>query len=156
MKYILVSAVAAAFMVGCGGGGGGGGGSGFGAAPATVTTLAPVDLAPLGSVAINGKVTFDFVPVRVTAGVPKLDYAGITVKPARSIAVSLIDGVSGAELRQAFGFEAEQALDISFKPPKLHSDVVYCDDDLRINFGSMGGVYVMSRLHHSGHSVAFD
>lgn len=90
-------------MVGCGGGGGGGGGggSGFGAAPATVTTLAPVDLAPLGSVAINGKVTFDFVPVLVTGGVPKLDYASITAKPARSIGVSLIDGVSGAELATA-------------------------------------------------------
>jgi hypothetical protein len=65
------------------------------------------------------------------------------------------DGASDAELRQAFGFEAEQVLDIVFKPPKLHSDVVYCDDDLRINFGSMGGVYVMTRLHHNGHSVAF-
>ena len=66
------------------------------------------------------------------------------------------DGASDAELRQAFGFAAEQALDIGFKPPKLHSDVVYCDEDMRINFGSMGGVYVMSRLHHSGNSVAFD
>ena len=65
------------------------------------------------------------------------------------------DGVSDAELRQSFGFEAEQALDISFKPPKLHSDVVYCDDDMRINFGSMGGVYVMTRMHHGGNSVAF-
>ena len=65
------------------------------------------------------------------------------------------DGASDAELRSAFGFAADQSLDIGFKPPKLHSDVVYCDDDLRINFGSMGGVYVMARLHHGGHSVAF-
>ena len=62
---------------------------------------------------------------------------------------------SDVELRQAFGFDPEQSLDVSFKPPALHSDVVYCDDDLRINFGSMGGVYVMTRLHHGGHSVAF-
>ncbi len=66
------------------------------------------------------------------------------------------DGASDAELRSAFGFTADQALDIGFKPPKLHSDVVYCDEDMRINFGSMGGVYVMTRLHHGGHSVAFD
>jgi PAP_fibrillin len=65
------------------------------------------------------------------------------------------DGLSDEQLRQAFGFAPDQSLDISFKPPKLHSDVVYCDDDLRINFGSMGGVYVMTRLHHHGHSVAF-
>jgi hypothetical protein len=65
------------------------------------------------------------------------------------------DGLSDAALRQAFGFAAEQALDIGFKPPKLHSDVVYCDDDLRINCGSMGGVYVMSRMDHGGRSVAF-
>lgn len=65
------------------------------------------------------------------------------------------DGASDADLRSAFGFASDQSLDIGFKPPKLHSDVVYCDDDLRINFGSMGGVYVMSRLHHGGHSVAF-
>ena len=65
------------------------------------------------------------------------------------------DGISDAELRRVFGFAADQSLDISFKPPKLHSDVVYCDDDLRINFGSMGGVYVMTRLDHGGHSVDF-
>ncbi len=65
------------------------------------------------------------------------------------------EGVGDTELRRAFGFAAEQSLNVSFKPPKLHSDVVYCDDDLRINFGSMGGVYVMTRLHHGGHSVAF-
>ncbi len=65
-------------------------------------------------------------------------------------------GLTDDALRQAFGFDANQPLTASFKPPTLHSDVIFCDADLRINFGSMGGVYVMSRLHHSGHSVAFD
>jgi PAP_fibrillin len=65
------------------------------------------------------------------------------------------DGLSDDRLRHAFGFAEDQPLDIGFKPPRLHSDVVYCDQDLRINFGSMGGVYVMTRLHHHGHSVAF-
>ena len=66
------------------------------------------------------------------------------------------EGISESALREAFGFDADQPLDVSFKPPALHSDVVYCDQDLRINFGSMGGVYVMTRLHHRGHSVTFD
>ena len=78
----------------------------------------------------------------------KVDFARVALRSP--------DGVADADLRQAFGFEREQALDVSFKPPALHSDVVYCDEDLRINFGSMGGVYVMSRLHHGGHSVAFE
>lgn len=93
MKYILATAITVAFMVGCGGGGGGSsGGGGLGIAPSSVTTLAP-----FGSVPIAGKVTFDFVPVAVTAGT-KLDYSNIAIKPARSIAVSLIDSVTGAEL----------------------------------------------------------
>ena len=65
------------------------------------------------------------------------------------------DGMPDTALRQAFGFDADQPLVANFKPPTLHSDVVYCDADLRINFGSLGGVYVMTRLHHGGHSVAF-
>ena len=65
------------------------------------------------------------------------------------------DGLSDDALRQAFGFDASQPLLVNFKPPTLHSDVVYCDADMRINFGSMGGVYVMTRLDHDGHSVAF-
>lgn len=66
------------------------------------------------------------------------------------------DGHTDDALRQAYGLDANQPLSVDLKPPTLHSDVVYCDDDMRINFGSMGGVYVMSRLHHHGHSVAFD
>ena len=58
-------------------------------------------------------------------------------------------------VRAAFGFAPDQPLEVALKPPKLHSDVVYCDDDMRINFGSMGGVYVLNRLRHAGNSVAF-
>jgi hypothetical protein len=64
-------------------------------------------------------------------------------------------GATEAQVRAAFGFDAEQPLVVDFKPPRLHSDVVYCDDDLRINFGSLGGVYVMNRLQHAGRSVRF-
>lgn len=72
------------------------------------------------------------------------------------VALSSPEGVSDQALRKAFGFDESQAIDVSFKPPALHSDVVYCDDDMRINFGSMGGVYVLERCSHRGHSVAFD
>jgi hypothetical protein len=65
------------------------------------------------------------------------------------------EGVSAAELRAQFGLENGFALKRALKPPKLYSDVVYCDDDMRINFGSMGGVYVMNRRHTPGKSVSF-
>lgn len=72
-----------------------------------------------------------------------------------SVALRGLERVSDEALREGFGFDPAQPLKVSFKPPALHSDVVYCDEDLRINFGSMGGVYVMSRLHHGGNSVSF-
>lgn len=65
------------------------------------------------------------------------------------------DGVSDDALRSQFGLEDGFALEREMKPPKLHSDIVYCDDDMRINFGSMGGVYVMRRLDGPGKSVSF-
>lgn len=65
------------------------------------------------------------------------------------------NGESDAEVRAGFGFEPDQPLIADFTPPRLHSDVVYCDEDMRINFGSMGGVYVLRRLDHPGYSVSF-
>jgi hypothetical protein len=64
-------------------------------------------------------------------------------------------GVSAEALRQQFGLEPGAALRIELKPPRLHSDVAYVDEDMRINFGSLGGVYVMKRLTTPGKSVAF-
>ncbi|KPP96280.1 hypothetical protein [Erythrobacter sp. HL-111] len=65
------------------------------------------------------------------------------------------EGVSADDLRARFGLAADAALRRELKPPRLHSDVVYCDEDMRINFGSMGGVYVMNRKPGPGKSVAF-
>ena len=65
------------------------------------------------------------------------------------------EGVSDAALREQFGLDTDAPLHRDLKPPKLHSDVVYCDEDMRINFGSMGGVYVMRRLDTAGKSVSF-
>lgn len=73
-------------------------------------------------------------------------------------AVELVppEGVSEADLRAQFGLEPWFALKQDLKPPKVHSDVVYCDADMRINFGSMGGVYVLKRLNTPGKSVSFE
>ena len=65
------------------------------------------------------------------------------------------EGVSAEELRAQFGLEEGSDLRRELKPPKLHSDIVYCDDDMRINFGGMGGVYVLERLNTPGKSVTF-
>lgn len=72
-------------------------------------------------------------------------------------AVELVppDDVGADELCKQFGLEPGSELRRELKPPKLHSDVVYCDGDMRINFGSMGGVYVMCRLDRPGKSVSF-
>lgn len=60
-----------------------------------------------------------------------------------------------AAVRSAFDLPDDQPLQVELKPPRLSSDVVFCDADLRINFGSLGGIYVMDRVFHGGHSVAF-
>lgn len=87
----------------------------------------------------------------VTAEEPQrysVDFYAIELRPP--------EGVSEAELREQFDLDKDFGLYQEMKPPKLHSDIVYCDDDMRINFGSMGGVYVMRRLDSPGKSVSFE
>ncbi len=86
-------------------------------------------------------------------------YEGDSENPQRySVAfqrVSLVanDGKTDDELRTAFGLDAHAELAKSFRPPRLHSDIVYVDEDLRINYGSLGGFYVLQRLPTPGFSV---
>lgn len=54
-------------------------------------------------------------------------------------------GVSEAELKADMGLDADAALKRSFKPARFHSDIVYLDETLRVNYGGMGGVYVLTR-----------
>ena len=54
-------------------------------------------------------------------------------------------GESENEIRAAFGFDEDVEIDFELKSPPLHSDIVYCDEDLRINFGSVGGKYILTR-----------
>jgi len=62
---------------------------------------------------------------------------------------------SEAGLRTALGFAADEALakDLA-KPPRFHSDVIYLDDDLRVNVGGLGGLYVLRRSADQAVSVA--
>ncbi|MFK7828806.1 MAG: PAP/fibrillin family protein [Congregibacter sp.] len=72
----------------------------------------------------------------------------------RKVELLSSDGRDEHALREAFGLESDYPLSFEFAG-KFHSDVAYCDDELRINFGSVGGSYVLERLHHSGRSVSF-
>ena len=64
-----------------------------------------------------------------------------------------LNGESDAEIRKAFGFEADQPIDFELKSPPLHSDIVYCDEDMRINYGSVGGKYILTRRENPWLSV---
>lgn len=65
------------------------------------------------------------------------------------------EGLDDADIRRALNLPDDQDLEVQIKSPKLHSDIVYCDDDIRINFGSVGGIYVLNRLHHDGTTVSY-
>lgn len=55
-------------------------------------------------------------------------------------------GVDARTILTRFGMAADAPPRRELKPPKLHSDVVFCDADMRINRGSMGGLYVLDRV----------
>ena len=55
------------------------------------------------------------------------------------------NGESDEDIRAAFGFDSDVDIDFDLKSPPLHSDIVYCDEDMRINFGSVGGKYILMR-----------
>lgn len=58
-------------------------------------------------------------------------------------------------LRERLGLTQGEPLQKSFKSPKLHSDIVYLDDDTRVNMGGYGGIYVLRRVAEPGFSVRF-
>lgn len=55
-------------------------------------------------------------------------------------------GTTEAALRAAVGDGPDAPLKRDFKAPRLHSDVIYVDEDLRLNKGNFGGLYVMRRI----------
>ena len=76
-----------------------------------------------------------------------VSFSNVSLNPA--------DGQTDADLRQQFGLAEDVALAKSFRPPTLHSDIVYLDDDMRVNYGSMGGFYVLRRLQREGYSIDY-
>ena len=58
-------------------------------------------------------------------------------------------------LRKGFGIDDDVPLEAEFNPPKLHSDIVYVDDRLRINYGSLGGYYVNVLVDEPGFSIDY-
>lgn len=66
-----------------------------------------------------------------------VDFVRVEISPA--------PGSDESQLRAALGFTGGEPLVAELKPPRLHSDVVYLDDEIRINIGSFGGLYVLNR-----------
>jgi hypothetical protein len=63
------------------------------------------------------------------------------------------EGCDAADLRNAFGLSPDQALSVDLPAAKLWSDITYVDQNLRINKGNFGGVYVLSRRQEKAVSI---
>ncbi|MFK7887959.1 MAG: PAP/fibrillin family protein [Gammaproteobacteria bacterium] len=74
----------------------------------------------------------------------------------KRVSFAASDGKDEAQLRKSFAIADDAPLAVEFRPPKLHSDIVYVDDDLRINYGKLGGFYVLTRTQDKGYSVALN
>lgn len=98
-----------------------------------------------------------YIARRIGWGRDRLDADELPRYKVSFYAVGLVPlpGSSPEALRDKLGFAPDAPLYREMKPPRLHSDVVYCDDDMRINFGVMGGVYVVRRLLTPGQSISF-
>ncbi|MCC5867415.1 MAG: hypothetical protein JJU27_02795 [Gammaproteobacteria bacterium] len=55
------------------------------------------------------------------------------------------DGATQATLCAGLGFNDGEPLSAEFKPPPFYSDILFVDEELRINRGNFGGVYVLAR-----------
>ncbi len=74
-----------------------------------------------------------------------VDFVRIEVMPAA--------GTPESQLRESLGLVNGEALAADMKPPKLSSDVIYLDAELRINVGSLGGLYLLRRSAEAPVSV---
>ncbi len=55
------------------------------------------------------------------------------------------DGSTEDALRTGLGLAADASLSAEFPPPPFYSDILFVDEELRINRGNFGGVYVLTR-----------
>jgi hypothetical protein len=67
--------------------------------------------------------------------------------------ICLNNGMSESDVRSAFGLSSDQPLEASIKVSKLWSDIVYVDETMRINKGSFGGLYVLTRRQEKAVSI---
>jgi hypothetical protein len=69
------------------------------------------------------------------------------------VSLEPVAGDTESDLRRGFEIDADVPLRTTFNPPKLHSDIVYVDESLRINYGSLGGYYVNTKIDEPGYSI---
>ncbi|MCC5860514.1 MAG: hypothetical protein JJT93_01220 [Gammaproteobacteria bacterium] len=55
------------------------------------------------------------------------------------------DGSTEDSLRAGLGLPADESLSAEFPPPPFFSDILFVDEELRINRGNFGGTYVLKR-----------
>ena len=86
MRHLTGAFALCAFLAACGGGGGS---SGSTSTPAP--SPAPNPAPGTGPSSVSGKITYDYVPIALTGSQPRLNYAGTTQRPARSVVVEAVE-----------------------------------------------------------------
>lgn len=88
MRHLTGAFALCAFLAACGGGGGS---SGSTSTPAPSPAPTPAPAPGTGSSSVSGKITYDYVPIALTGSQPRLNYAGTTQRPARSVVVEAVE-----------------------------------------------------------------
>ena len=65
----------------------------------------------------------------------------------------VMGSMCSADIRLALGVEPDAQVDGAFKVAKIYSDIVYLDDEIRVNKGNMGGSYVLKRCVEQCQSI---
>lgn len=63
------------------------------------------------------------------------------------------EGSTQEALCRGLGFNEGEPLSADFKPPPFYSDILFVDEQLRINRGNFGGVYVLARREGPAYSL---
>lgn len=99
-----------------------------------VVSIAPPGGDACGEVVTHGRWVVDAVnPKRLN-----IEFTRVELRP--------FGAGDATALRAALGAPADLPLSAELGVGKLYSDVVYLDDDLRINIGIQGGLYVLTKL----------
>lgn len=99
-----------------------------------IVSIAPPGGVACGAVITHGRWVVDAQDPRRL----NIEFDRVELRPAAA------DGA--VAMRAALGAPADLPLSAGLNVGKLYSDVVYLDDELRINIGIQGGLYVLSKL----------